>query len=100
MGSPLHGLYGLGFFMILVPAFYATEVSEAKSPMRILSMLVALLVMFYLWLMLSGFDPYGYRGLTQRIATLIIFGWYSVASWSIVRTNFLVHQSKKVMATA
>ena len=85
MGSPLHGLYGLGFFMVLVPAFFATEVAPVGSPLRNFSMLVALVIMLYLWLMLSGFDPHGLRGLTQRVATLIIFGWYAVASYSLVR---------------
>jgi hypothetical membrane protein len=86
MGSPLHGLYGLGFFMVLVPAFFAAEIAPAGSSLRNISMLVALVIMLYLWLMLSGFDPHAFRGLTQRVATLIIFGWYAVASYSLVRT--------------
>lgn len=87
MGSPLHGLYGLGFFMVLVPAFFAAEIAPANSWLRNLSMFVALIIMLYLWLMLSGFDPQAFRGLTQRIATLIIFGWYAVASYSLTRNN-------------
>lgn len=85
MGSPLHGLYGLGFFMVLVPAFFATEVAQADGKLQNLSMFVALAIMFYLWLMISGLDPREFRGLTQRIATLVIFGWYTVASYSLLR---------------
>lgn len=87
MGSPLHGLYGLGFFMVLVPAFFAAEVAPTHGSLRNLSMFVALVIMFYLWLMLSGFDPLAFRGLTQRTATLIIFGWYAVVGYSLVRGN-------------
>lgn len=87
MGSPLHGLYGLGFFMVLVPALFAAETSAVGSSLRNLSMLVALVIMFYLWLMLSGFDPKAFRGLTQRIATLLIFGWYAIASYSLMRNS-------------
>ncbi len=87
MGSPLHGLYGLGFFMVLVPAFFATEVAQAGSKLQNLSMFVALAIMFYLWLMISGLDPQEFRGLTQRIATLMIFGWYTVASYFLLRKS-------------
>ena len=100
MGSPLHGLYGLGFFMVLVPAFFATEIAPAGSSLRNLSMLVALVIMLYLWLMLSGFDPHGFRGLTQRVATLIIFGWYAVAGYSLVRTNQSSGQPADLAAAA
>lgn len=87
MGSPLHGLYGLGFFMVLVPAFFAAEVAPANSRLRSLSMFAALAIMSYLWLMISGFDPEAFRGLTQRVATLLIFGWYAVASYSLLRNG-------------
>lgn len=95
MGSPLHGLYGLGFFMVLVPAFFATESAPASGKLQNFSMFVALAIMLYLWLMISGLDPQNFRGLTQRVATLVIFGWYSVASYSLLR-----HSSSVQHATA
>lgn len=87
MGSPLHGLYGLGLFMVLVPAFFASEMARAGSALRQFSMCVAFLNMLYMWLMLSGFDPEGFRGLTQRLATLMIFGWYAVAAFTMLRAK-------------
>lgn len=90
MGSPLHGLYGLGLFMVLVPAFFAVEFPQEWGRRRIrnLSMLAALLNLVYMWLMISGLDPAKFTGLTQRIATLIIFGWYAFASYgALVSVN-------------
>lgn len=99
MGSPLHGLYGLGLFMALVPALFAAEIAPTGSQLRNLSMLVALAIMGYLWLMLSGLDPPAFRGLTQRIATLVIFGWYAVASYSLVSTPLsAAHPARHVVA--
>lgn len=40
--------------------------------------------MAYLWLNLSGADPL--RGLTQRVAIVIILGWYSFASYHLLRS--------------
>jgi hypothetical protein len=86
MGSPLHGLYGLGLFMTLVPAFFAAEFRNAHGGDSTykLSMAVAAFNMFYMWVMLSGFDPQPFRGLTQRIATIVIFGWYSLAAYAML----------------
>ena len=87
MGSPLHGLYGIGIFMVLTPAFFAAESLASVSPtVRLLSMLASVATLLYMWLMLSGFDPESYRGLTQRVALIPIFGWYSFASYALVRS--------------
>jgi hypothetical protein len=85
MGSPLHGLYGMGLFMALVPAFFAAEFRGAIGAHRIckVSMAVAVFNLSYLWLMLSGFDPEGFQGMTQRVATVVIFGWYSLAAYTL-----------------
>lgn len=89
MGSPLHGLYGLGLFMVLVPACFAAELPDnGNRAVKTWSLLVSTFSMIYMWLMLSGFDPPGFRGITQRVATLVIFGWYSMAGyWLIVRAK-------------
>ena len=89
MGSPLHGLYGIGIFMVLTPAFFAAEIhaSEHSSSVKALSMTAAVLTMLYMWLMLSGLDPAAYRGLTQRLAIIPIFGWYSLAAYALVRSH-------------
>ncbi|MEO9117153.1 MAG: DUF998 domain-containing protein [Gemmatimonadaceae bacterium] len=84
MSSPLHGLNGLGgFSMVLVPAFFAAEIQQLGSSSRIrqLSLLVTAVFMAYLWLMLAGLDPSHFRGLTQRLITVIYFGWFSLVCY-------------------
>lgn len=81
-GSPLHGLYGVGFFIPLVPACFAAESGLGRNVLRI-SLCVAVVSMAYLWLNLSGADPV--RGLSQRLALLVILGWYSYASYHLLR---------------
>jgi hypothetical membrane protein len=83
-GSSLHGLYGIGFFIPLVPACFAAEAGLGRSVSRV-SLAAAVLAMAYLWLNLSGLDPY--RGLTQRIAIVLILGWYSYASYLLLQIS-------------
>ncbi len=97
MGSPMHGLYGLGFFMVLIPAFFAAEVGRENIFLKNFSMLIAFLTMSYLWLMVSGLDLHAIRGLTQRVATLIIFGWYSVVCFSLLKNN--INNERTVQGT-
>jgi len=89
--SPLHGLYGLGgISMFILPAFFAAEIEQTESnrPLKQVSLLVSAVSLAYLWLMMSGFDPSAYRGLTQRLATVIYFGWYSFACyWLLYRDS-------------
>lgn len=86
MGSPLHGLYGAALILPLAPACFAAEFCENRKIVT-LSLAVALFTMVYLWLMLFGFDPEGFRGLTQRAATLIMWGWYSLASYALIKNG-------------
>jgi len=81
-GSPLHGLYGVGFFIPLVPACFAAESGMGPSVRRV-CLTVAVLSMAYLWLNLSGLDPL--RGLSQRLAIVLILGWYTYASHQLLR---------------
>lgn len=83
-GSPLHGLYGVGFFIPLVPACFAAESGLGRGVERV-SLAVAVVSMAYLWLNLSGVDPV--RGLTQRMAIVVILGWYSFASYQLLRAQ-------------
>lgn len=83
-GSPLHGLYGIGFFIPLVPACFAAESGLGPRVLRI-SLAVAVLSMAYLWLNLSGVDPV--RGLSQRLAIVLIMGWYAYASYQLLQAR-------------
>lgn len=101
MRTPLHGLYGLGLFMPLVPAFFAAEYPwrEGRKVLSSLSMAAALFNMSYEWLIVSGFDPPGFRGLTQRVATIVIFGWYSVAAFAVGRAQPASRRSELTAVT-
>ncbi len=80
-GSPLHGMYAIGIFSILMPLLFQAALGADASPrMAWVAPATSLLGMAYLWLMMSGFDPQPYHGLTQRIALLPAFGWYSFAA--------------------
>jgi len=85
-GTAMHGLYGLTMFYVLVPAFFAAEL-PAEHRTRLLvnvSLAAATLSFIYMWALLSGLDPQDTRGLTQRLAILVIFGWYPIASYMLL----------------
>ncbi|WP_395793305.1 DUF998 domain-containing protein [Aquimonas sp.] len=89
-GTPLHGLYGVGFFIPLVPACFAAESGLGRGVLRI-SLAVAVVSMAYTWLNFSGCDPM--RGLSQRLAIVVIMGWYSFASYQLLKTMRLAGES-------
>jgi len=97
MGSPWHGLYGLGVFMGLVPAFFAAEGQGTIQDQRVIqiSMGCAVFNLAYMWLMIAGLDPSGYKGLTQRIATVVIMGWYTLAAHALAKTLGAAPASRK-----
>jgi hypothetical protein len=82
MGSPLHGLYAIGLTVILCPAFFAAERGRGKD---VVSLTVAFLVLAYMWALMTGLDPAATKGLTQRLATLPMFGWFGYASWLVLK---------------
>lgn len=87
MGSLLHTLDGFGIFMTLAPVCFAAEWREAPARVRTVSMLVAMIVLFYEWLLFTHFDPSMLKGVTQRIGVLVMFGWYSYASLALLRDS-------------
>ena len=82
MGGPLHGLYGIGLTIILVPASFAAERRHDPHDRQTdqLSLLAAVLILVYMWAQLTGQDPAPFRGLTQRLDSVVMFGWFSYAS--------------------
>ncbi len=77
MGGPLHGLYIIGIFNILAPALTLLDINNTplRKNLYNFTTFVSLASMFYLWLLLNGFDPEGYSGLTQRIFASIGYLW-------------------------
>jgi len=87
-GSPLHGMYSIGIFSILTPLLLLVELgADASRRIAWVVRAASLLGMAYLWLMLSGFDPQPWHGLTQRIALLPAFGWYTFAALELRRLS-------------
>lgn len=86
-GTAMHGLYGLTMFYVLVPACFAAELpSSYRTRLAVtVSLGAACLSLLYMWGLLSGLEPRGLRGLTQRMAILVIFGWYPFAAWLLLR---------------
>jgi hypothetical protein len=96
MGSPWHGLYGLGLFMSLVPAFFASEARGVIRDNRVIqiSLACALFNLAYMWLMIAGLDPPAYKGVTQRIATVVIMGWYTLAAYALAKAAAATQRSE------
>ncbi|QWT20131.1 DUF998 domain-containing protein [Bacillus sp. NP157] len=82
MGSPLHGLYAIGLTVILCPAFFA---AERRAGTDTVSLVVAFLVLVYMWALMTGLDPAATRGLTQRLITVPMFAWFGYAAWLVLR---------------
>lgn len=88
-GTAMHGFYGLTMFYVLVPACFAAELPSAFRTRFLINFLLlsAVLSLVYMWSLLMGLEPHVTRGLTQRIAILIIFCWYPVASYTLLRSH-------------
>jgi hypothetical membrane protein len=89
MGSPLHGLYAIGLFTVLTPALFVIELhrSERAGMFCAASKWASFLTMLYFWATIVHFDPNGFHGLTQRLAIIPIFGWYSYASYTLLHSG-------------
>jgi hypothetical protein len=100
MGSPLHGLYGIGLISILGPAFFVAESYSTDIGVRTRCWLLwaAFLTLVYMWLLFAGLDPVSYRGLTQRVAVFIMFGWYSLASFALLRRSAVAQPSEPLVS--
>ncbi|KAF2515911.1 DUF998 domain-containing protein [Flavobacterium zhairuonense] len=77
MGNIMHGFYGIGLIIMLLPfaACYELKNENAKKIFFKISIISGLLTFVYFWAMIVRLDPENYRGLTQRIVSVLIFGW-------------------------
>ena len=87
MGSPMHGIYGLGAVLMIMPFVACYELkNEIKNQTFFRITIVSGIVIFiYLWSIFVRLDPLELRGLTQRIASAFIFGWISYLSYYMLR---------------
>ena len=85
IGSPWHGFYGLGLFIMILPFIFLYELGgelNNKAVHRI-SITAGFLMFFYLWSMIARLDPIDFRGLTQRLFGIVVFGWFSFISYQL-----------------
>ncbi len=77
MGTPMHGLYIIGIANILAPALSLLDMRDEALRKRLygVTTFISLASVFYIWILLNGFDPEGYQGLTQRIFACIGYAW-------------------------
>ncbi len=89
IGSPWHGFYGLGLFIFATPFVFLYEQKgmEADKWVKIVSVLTSLFMFLYLWSMVARLDPINYRGLTQRIFGLVVFGWISFIAYYLSKSK-------------
>ncbi len=89
IGSPWHGFYGFGLFIMILPFVFLYESRGLlhKKLLERLSVVAGLLMFLYLWSVIAGLDPVNYRGLTQRLFGVVVFGWFAMLSNYLSRTQ-------------
>ncbi|MEM9361144.1 MAG: DUF998 domain-containing protein [Bacteroidota bacterium] len=85
MGTPMHGLYGIGLSFMLLPfaACYELKTENVRNRFFSISIMAGFIVFIYFWAMLVGLDPTDYRGVTQRVASIFIFGWIAFFAFEL-----------------
>lgn len=87
IGSPWHGVFGVGLFIMMVPFVFLYELNRLiiERLFHTLTIVAGFIMFFYLWSIIARLDPVDYRGLTQRIFGLVVFGWFSYVAYKIYR---------------
>lgn len=85
MGTIMHGFYGIGLTLMILPFIACYELKNENIKQRFfqVSLLCGFVIFLYLWSMLVGLDPTNFRGLTQRIASIFIFGWIAYLAYEL-----------------
>ncbi len=85
MANPMHGFYGMGLSLMILPFVVCYELKTILLEQKFytVTLLCGLIIFVYLWSMLVGLDPSAYRGLTQRLASVVIFGWLSYVAYQV-----------------
>lgn len=84
--SPLHLLYNLSIFLIIVPIVFALEFKkEIDMPsFETYCLITSFIHVFVFWCIYAGFIPREYNGLVQRIWSVITMGWYGIAAYLLM----------------
>jgi hypothetical membrane protein len=88
MGNPLHGLYALPLISLIAPTLCLAEIDGIRSVkgMWLVTVIVSVAGLVYLWLNMLGLDPAAYRGLTQRLFSSINSAWPAFVAWKVSRS--------------
>jgi hypothetical membrane protein len=88
MGTIMHGFYGIGLTLMIIPfvACYELKNENHNKLFFKVSLISGFVIFIYMWSMFVGLDPANYRGLTQRIASLFIFGWLAYFAYILNNT--------------
>ena len=88
MGTIMHGFYGIGLTLMIIPfiACYEMKNENINKLFFKVSLVSGFVIFIYMWSMLVGLDPANYRGLTQRIASMFIFGWIAYFAYELNKT--------------
>ncbi|WP_394203822.1 DUF998 domain-containing protein [Marinagarivorans algicola] len=100
--TPLHLMYNLSIFMIIVPMAFALEFKNiVKSGLfESFSVGVTVLHVFMFWLIYAGFIPQELDGLIQRLWAVPTMGWFGVAAHMLILHQFSVNKSIQPTAHA
>ena len=85
IGSPWHGIYGIGLSVMLLPFAFLFEVGKENSDRttKTISIIAAFVIFLYFWAMVARLDPMEQRGLTQRIFAIFVFGYISFTAYKV-----------------
>lgn len=95
--TPLHLLYNLSIFMIIVPMSFALGFKNILNSRAFenFSVSVTVLHLFMFWLIYAGFIPQEVNGLIQRLWAIPTMGWFGIAAHLIVQQQFLSNKALK-----
>jgi hypothetical protein len=85
--SPLHLLYNLSIFMIIIPVVFALELKEKieSPPFETFCLITSFVHVFVFWCIYAGFIPQEYNGLIQRAWAVLTMGWFGVAAHLLIQ---------------
>ena len=89
MGDPKHGFYAIGILNIVAPALSLAE-NRKLADDRIVyftTIAVSFSGILYFWLNVTGNDPEGYRGISQRLFSSINSLWPMVVAWRVIAND-------------
>jgi hypothetical membrane protein len=85
MGNVMHGFYGIGLIIMLLPfaICYELKNENIKKIFFKISIISGIVIFVYFWSMIVHLQPENYSGLLQRIIAIFIFGWIAYFAFEL-----------------